>query len=210
MTRRKIVVVTGTDTDVGKTIFASCLVKALKADYWKPVQAGLEDGGDSATVAKLTGAEKSRIVPEAYRLTSPCSPHLAAYKDGLTITPKALEIPAGAKSLVVEGAGGVLVPLNGRLLLVDMLRHWNEPVVVVARTSLGTINHTLMTIEALRSRMVPLLGVAFNGDENKESELAIVKFSGVKRLGRLPWLPGLDPENLQRSFARNFDTKDFV
>lgn len=210
MSRQNILVVTATDTDVGKTVFASCLVAALEASYWKPVQAGTEDGGDSATVARLSGASARRILPEGYRLHTPCSPHLAAKLDGVTIEPDVLRLPVLKGPLVIEGAGGALVPLRDNLLLADLLSDWAVPVVVVARTSLGTINHSLLTIEALRCRNVPILGVAFNGDGNEESEAAIVRFGCVRRLGRLPKIETLDRVTLARAFAAAFDPKDFM
>src|ERR1700741_2189593 len=163
-------VVTATDTDVGKTIFSAALVQALGASYWKPVQAGLEGGTDSETVARLTGAP---TVPEAYLLNTPASPHLAAALDGVTIDPDTLAPPPCNGPLVIEGAGGPLVPLTRTTLFADIFARWQSPVIVCARTGLGTINHSLMTIEALRSRSVPILGLAFIGDPMPDSEAII-------------------------------------
>ena len=155
-----VIVVTGTDTDVGKTVFAAALAGALGARYWKPVQAGDLDHGDAARVASLSGLPAAHILSEAYRLTTPCSPHRAAAIDGVTIDRDRLTLPP-QRPLVVEGAGGALVPLDGNLLYADVFAKWAQPVVIVARTGLGTINHSLMTIEALRHRGVAILGVAF-------------------------------------------------
>lgn len=203
-------VVTGTDTGVGKTVFAAALAGHLGARYWKPVQAGLEDGGDSANVATLSGLGPRAILPEAYRLTTPCSPHQAAAIDGVTIDPARLVLPEAESPLVIEGAGGVLVPLGETLLYADVFASWGLPVVLVARTTLGTINHSLLSLEALRARGIPIAGIAFVGDENAESERVIVAIGKVRRLGRLPWLDPLDAVSLHKAFAANFDPGAFA
>lgn len=208
-THRRIVV-TGTDTDVGKTVFAAALTGALGASYWKPVQAGLDDGGDRASVARLAGIAPDRVLPEAYRLTTPCSPHRAADIDGVTIDPARLAPPACDGPLVIEGAGGALVPLTRELLYADMFARWAAPVVIVARTALGTINHSLLTIEALRHRGVAILGVAFVGDAVPDSEATICAIGRVTRLGRLPMLPDLTPATLAAAFADQFNRTDFT
>ncbi|MDB5704533.1 MAG: dethiobiotin synthase [Sphingomonas bacterium] len=208
MTGRAIVV-TGTDTDVGKTVFAAALAGALGASYWKPVQAGLENGGDAATVARLGGLSPDRILPETYRLTTPCSPDRAAEIDGVAIDPDRLTPPIVDGPLVIEGAGGVLVPLTGGLLFADLFARWQLPVVLVARTALGTINHSLLSIEALRQRGVPILGIAFTGEAAEHSEATIARIGGVKRLGRLPHLSPLDMATLRAAFAANFAVGDF-
>jgi len=204
----KTIVVTGTDTDVGKTVFAAALAAALGAHYWKPIQAGLADGTDAATAARL-GVAPERILPEAYRLATPCSPHRAAELDGIAIDPARLSLPRVAGPLVVEGAGGVLVPVTRDLLYADLFARWHEPVVLVARTALGTINHSLLAIEALRSRGVPLLGIAFNGDANEDSEATVAAIGRVRRLGRLPRLATLDAATLAPAFAAAFDPDPF-
>lgn len=206
----RAIVVTGTDTGIGKTVFASALTGALGGSYWKPVQAGLEDGSDSARVAELAGVPPERILPEAYRLNTPCSPHRAAEIDGVTIDPDRLTPPRVERPLVIEGAGGVLVPITRDLLYADLFARWRLPVVLVARTALGTINHSLLSIEALRSRGVPILGIAFVGDAVEDSEATIAAMGGVKRLGRLPRLDPLSPETLAAAFAANFDVADFA
>lgn len=202
------IVVTGTDTDVGKTIFAAALASTLGAHYWKPIQSGLDGGGDAGAVAGL-GVPADRILPEAYRLTTPCSPHLSAEIDGVEIDPERLSLPAAPSPLIVEGAGGALVPVTRRMLYADLFARWAHPVVVVARTSLGTINHSLLTIEALRARAVPILGIAFNGEANEDSEMTVSSMSGVKRLGRLPRLAQLTPETLRAAFLEGFRLEDF-
>jgi dethiobiotin synthetase len=201
------IVVTGTDTEIGKTVFAAGLAAALGATYWKPVQAGLDEGGDGDTVRRLG---VTRVLPEAYRLATPCSPHRAAAIDGVTIDPLRLALPLVDGPLVVEGAGGVLVPLADDLLYADVFARWGAPVVLVARTALGTINHSLLSIEALRSRGVPILGVAFVGDAQEDSEATIARVGGVRRLGRLGRIAPLDADTLAQAFAKGFRTEDFA
>jgi dethiobiotin synthetase len=202
------IVVTGTDTDIGKTVFAAGLTAALGARYWKPVQAGLADGSDAASVVTL-GVPADRVLPEAYRLTTPCSPHLAAEIDRVTIDPDRLALPQVDGPLVVEGAGGVMVPVTRDLIFADLFARWNTPVVLVARTGLGTINHSLLSIEALRSRGVPILGIAFVGDAVEDSEATIATLGKVRRLGRLPRLDPLNAATLAEAFAANFDLEAF-
>ncbi len=204
-----IIVVTGTDTDIGKTVFAAALARALGASYWKPVQAGTDDGTDRQRVARLGGIAPDRLLPEAYALATPCSPHRAAAIDGVTIDLDRLALPSVSGPLVVEGAGGVLVPIVGTTTFADLFARWGVPVVLVARTALGTINHSLLSIEALRARGVPVRGVAFVGDPAPDSEATIARLGGVRRLGRLPHLDPLTPETLARAFAAAFDPEDF-
>ncbi|WP_294323146.1 dethiobiotin synthase [uncultured Sphingomonas sp.] len=204
-----VIVVTGTDTDVGKTVFAAALTGALGASYWKPVQAGTDDGTDRQRVARLAGIAPDRILPEAYSLATPCSPHRAAAIDGVTIDLDRLVLPQVTGPIVVEGAGGVLVPIVGTTTFADLFTRWGQPVVLVARTALGTINHSLLSIEALRARGVPIRGVAFIGDAVPDSEDTIVRLGGVRRLGRLPFVRHLTPDTLARAFADGFDVEDF-
>jgi dethiobiotin synthetase len=196
-------VVTGTDTDIGKTVFAAGLCGFLGLRYWKPVQAGVP--GDRETVAALAGVE---TLPEAWRLKLPASPHQSAAEEGVTIDPDALMPPDG--DVVIEGAGGLMVPLTRQTLFIDVFARWRIPVILCARTALGTINHTLLSIAAIRARAIPLQGVAFIGDANLESEAIIAELGQVKRLGRLPPVKPLTRENLRAVFAANFDAKDFA
>ncbi len=204
------VVVTGTDTGVGKTVFAAALAGALDGFYWKPVQAGLQEETDSETVLRLSGLPAERILPEAYRLKTPASPHLAAKLDGVAIDPAALVLPDTIRPLVVEAAGGLLVPLTREVLYIDVIARWRAPVVLCARTTLGTINHSLLSIEALRARGIALLGIVFTGDENAETERIIVHIGRVPHLGRLPHLAPFTASSLRTSFARHFNIGDFV
>ncbi|KQM66752.1 MULTISPECIES: dethiobiotin synthase [unclassified Sphingomonas] len=204
-----VIVVTGTGTDVGKTVFAAALTAALGASYWKPVQAGTDDGTDRQRVARLAGIAADRILPEAYALATPCSPHRAAAIDGVTIDLDRLALPQVTGPLVVEGAGGVLVPIVGTTTFADLFARWWQPVVLVARTALGTINHSLLSIEALRARGVPIRGIAFIGDAVPDSEETIARLGDTKRLGRLPFVEQLTPDALARAFAAGFDVEDF-
>lgn len=196
-------IVTGTDTGIGKTVFAAGLTGALGAAYWKPVQSGLEDETDSAMVARLVPG--ARVLPEAYRLTTPCSPHEAARIDGVAIDPGQLALPRAAGPLVIEGAGGALVPYTDDLLAADLFARWGLPAIVVARTTLGTISHTLLTLEALRARSIAVAGVAFIGEEEPVAEKAIARIGGAPILGRLPFLDPLDAGTLAEAFAANID-----
>lgn len=205
------IIVTGTDTGIGKTVFAAALAGALGAHYWKPVQAGIEDDGtDAERVARLADLPRDRVLPEVYRLATPCSPHLAAEIDGVTIDPVRLALPEVDGPLVVEGAGGALVPISRGETYADQFARWHAPVVLVARTALGTINHSLLSIEALRARNVPILGVAFVGDPVEDSEATICAMGQVRRLGRLPILSALAPDTLRAAFAENFRLEDFA
>lgn len=202
----KRVIVAGTDTEIGKTVFAAGLTRALGAVYWKPVQSGLEDETDSETVRRLAALPAERILPEAYRLRTPASPHHSAKLDGVTIDPARLSPPETEKCLVIETAGGLLVPITEHFLQIEAIARWDAPVILCARTRLGTINHTLLSLEALRARRIPVLGVAFIGEGDAPAESAIIGFSGAVRLGRLPLLDPLTPERLVQAFASSFPT----
>ncbi len=203
-------VVTGTDTGVGKTVFSAALVGALGCSYWKPVQSGLDGETDSELVRRLSGASDERILPEAWCLKTPVSPHLAAEIDRVTIDPVALIPPPCSGPLVIEGAGGLMVPLTREHLFLDLIERWQLPVILCARTTLGTINHSLLSIDALRRRAVPLHGIVFIGPHNADNERTIVESSGVRRLGWLPLLAPLTRDTLQEAFAHNFHRSDFL
>jgi dethiobiotin synthetase len=186
-------------------VLAGAIAQATGAAYWKPIQAGLDEASDSERVAALG----VRTLPEAYRLATPCSPHWAAEIDGVALEDAALALP-GEPDLVVEGAGGVLVPISDDLLFADLFARWGLPVALAARTALGTINHTLLSIEALRSRGVPILGVAFIGEAIENTEATIARIGKVKRLGRLPMLDEVTADALRAAFAAHFDLRDFA
>lgn len=203
------IVVTGTDTDVGKTIFCAGLTRFLDAVYWKPVQAGLTDETDSDVVHRLSGLPRERILAERWRLRTAASPHLAAEIDGLTIDPATLNLPVSRRTLIVEGAGGLLVPLTRSTLSIDVFARWRAPVVLCARTRLGTINHTLLSLEALRRRDIRVMGVALIGDLHAENERIIAALGEVPILGRLPFLNPLTPASLAQAFAIAFRREAF-
>jgi len=208
------VIVTGTDTGVGKTVFAAALTLALQAAYWKPIQSGLEEETDAQAVRRLTGLPAGHFVPEAYRLRQALSPHRSAELDGVAIDPEKLAFPSVDGPLVVEAAGGLMVPITRSLLFIDQIARWcaevaDLNVVLCARTTLGTINHTLLSLEALRARSIDLLGVAFIGEENADSERTIAQMGRVRCLGRLPMLERLDRAGLCAAFAQNFNIEDF-
>jgi dethiobiotin synthase len=207
----KALIVTGTDTGLGKTMVCAMLMLALDGFYWKPIQSGTTDGADTQRVAALTALPPARFLPERYVLSQPLSPHRAAELDGIAIAPETLdlpEIPVG-RWLIVEGAGGALVPISRTLLQTTLFSRWQAPVIVVARTALGTINHTLMTLEALQRRAIAIAGIVFVGEAMSDTERTIVEFGGVRRLGRLPLLAAPDAASLRQAFAAGFQGSDF-
>jgi dethiobiotin synthetase len=202
-------VVTGTDTGIGKTVFSAALTDALGACYWKPIQSGLDAETDSETVSRLGQIPPRRILPEKWRLNTPASPHLAAEIDKITLHPDELSPPETTLPLIIEGVGGLLVPLTRRQLLADVFARWQLPVILCARTGLGTINHTLLSLEAMRRRLIPVLGIAFIGDAHPDTEHIVVEMGRTRRLGRLPRLDPLTPDALRQSFRANFDLTHF-
>jgi dethiobiotin synthase len=183
--------VTGTDTDVGKTVVSAWLVGRLGAYYWKPVQAGNHPETDSAIVGRLSGASPDRILPEAYVLPEPIAPHEAARRAGTTIEMAKLTLPACDGPVVVEGAGGLLVPLNDKAYVIDLASELHLPIILVARSTLGTINHTLLSLEAIRRRGLPLAGVVVNGPETPHNRAAIERYGQVEIIAEIPWLDQL-------------------
>lgn len=202
----RVIVITGTDTDIGKTIVAAGLMLCLKdALYWKPIQAGMEDATDTERVMALSGLPHERFLPEAYKLRSAASPHLAARLDDMVISPAMLKIPEVSAPLIIEGAGGVMVPLTDDFLMLDLFARWRMPVILVARTGLGTINHSLLSIEALRARNITLGGIIFSGEPHEENERIIPHISGVRSLGRLPWMPSPEHARLHLAMQAHID-----
>ena len=178
-------VITGIGTDVGKTIVSSIVAEALKASYWKPVQAGDLDQSDSIKVAGYTS--NVTILEEAYCLSEPMSPHAAAEIDGVTISLYKLKLPPVKTNFIVEGAGGLMVPLNNDgLTFADVIASWKLPTIIVSRHYLGSINHSLLTAEVLKARGINIAGFVFVGDENKATESIIIKHTGVKLIARIP------------------------
>jgi dethiobiotin synthetase len=203
-------IVTGTDTGIGKTVFAAGLTRLLDGYYFKPVQAGLEGETDSAVVKRLSGLPTDRVLSEVWRLNTPASPHLAAERDGIIIDPTALEPPALDRPLIVEGAGGLMVPLTRDVLYIDVFATWRAPVVLCARTALGTLNHTLLSLEALQRRGIPILGIALIGDAHADNERTLREMGRVPILGTLPRLDPLTPQSLSAAFSVAFARESFI
>lgn len=196
-------IVAGIGTEVGKTVIAAMLVEALQADYWKPVQSGAITDSDTRTVRELTSNPVSQFHPEAYRLTEPLSPHAAAAIDGVTIDAEQIRLPQTDNALIVELAGGLLVPLNDTTLNIDLVQRWGLPVVLVSRNYLGSINHTLLSVEALRSRQIPVAGLIFNGPTVPATESFILAYTQLPCLGRVGDEPVIN-QDVIRSYATNF------
>ena len=178
--------VTAIDTDSGKTLVSAILAEALKADYWKPIQAGFPT--DTDTVRELLSNTTSELHKETHLLKMPASPHAAAKYEGLNIQLEDFVLPQTQNDLIIEGAGGVLVPLNDQDFVIDIARQWNTPVILVSNLYLGSINHTLLTVNYLQKKAIPVKGIIFNGEANEESERIIERHSGYRVLLRLPKL----------------------
>lgn len=194
--------ITGIGTDVGKTIVSAIVTEALEADYWKPIQAGDLENSDSHKIKSFLSNKKTVIHPNSYALNTPASPHLAAEIDGITIDLNQIIEPETANHLVVEGAGGVFVPLNSKDCVIDLVQP-EYKVIVVSRHYLGSINHTLLTIEALQNRKITIAGIIFSGDENKATEEIILTKSGLKCIGRIEQEPYFD-QNVIKEYADRF------
>lgn len=202
--------ITGTDTNVGKTVLSALLVAALDAVYWKPIQTGAVEGTDRDTVMRLAEIPAAQAAPEGYIFDPPVSPHLAAEAAGVAIRLDTLRKPAAApRPLVIEGAGGILVPINDTELMLDLARRLGAPVIVASRTALGTINHTLLTMRALRSANVPVVGVVMIGPRNRDNERSIERYGEVAVIGRIPWIDALHRAALLAAFDSGFDRQYF-
>ena len=193
-------VICGTDTDVGKTVVSALFVQGLVATYWKPVQSGTEGGGDRQRVIDLLDLPEKRFHPEAYAFQAPVSPHWAAEREGRCIDPEQLKLPAIDEPLVVETAGGLMVPLTRHWLQIQQLQRWQLPVVLVARSELGTLNHTLLSLEALRRRNIPILGLVINGPSHADNPRTLHELGDVPLLCELPLLEQLNAEALARQW----------
>jgi dethiobiotin synthetase len=188
--------VTGIDTDIGKTIISAILVEALKADYWKPVQAGNTEDSDSKTVQGLISNNKSHFFEETYKFRTPASPHYAAELDGMEIDFEAFSLPDSPNNLIVEGAGGLFVPLNKDYLIIDLIQKLNLPVIMVIKHYLGSINHSLSSIYALQQRNIEVHGLIFNGGEHKPSESYILEYSKIRSLGNIPKIENISKKDI--------------
>lgn len=183
--------ITGIGTDVGKTIASAIITEALEADYWKPIQAGDVETSDSHKIKQYISNTKTQLFPNSYLLNTPASPHLAAELDGVVIDLKKIEEPITQNHLVIEGAGGLYVPLNDTDTIADLIKP-DYKVIVVSRHYLGSINHTLLTVEALKQRNIAVAGIVFNGDELPSTEDIILKKTGVTMIGRIENEPYFD------------------
>lgn len=194
--------VTGIGTDVGKTIASSIITESLQADYWKPIQAGDLDNSDSHKIERYISNDQTVIHPNSYKLNTPASPHLAAEIDGITISIEKISAPDTDNHLVIEGAGGLFVPLNNQDTIVDLIQS-DYKVVVVSRHYLGSINHTLLTIEALHNRKIAIAGIIFSGEKNDATESIILSKTGIKFIGRIEQEPYFD-QNVIKDYADQF------
>jgi dethiobiotin synthetase len=197
--------ITGISTDVGKTIASAIITESLEADYWKPIQAGDLENSDSHKIKSFLSNKKTVIHPNSYALNTPASPHLAAELDGIIIDLKKITEPKTANHLVIEGAGGIFVPLNENDCVVDLIQS-DYKVIVVSRHYLGSINHTLLTIEALQNRKIDIAGILFSGEKNKATEAIILNKTGVKYIGRIEQEPYFD-QNVIKEYADLFRDK---
>jgi dethiobiotin synthase len=189
--------ITGTDTNVGKTVVSAWLVHHLNADYWKPIQSGSEVGLDRHSIQDLVDLDDQRIHEEVYILKAFLSPHAAAKREQVNINLNHIVLPTSPRPLIVEGAGGVMVPLNDTQTMLDLMEKLALPVIIVARSGLGTLNHTCLTIAALRQRAIPLAGVILNGPQNEENKHSIVHYGKVPVLAELDWISPLTRKTLQ-------------
>jgi dethiobiotin synthetase len=199
--------VTGTDTGVGKTVLSALLCAALDAFYWKPIQTGTCEGTDRQTVGRLARLDERRSLPESYCFDPPVSPHLAASQAGRQIDLSKILLPeiSATDALVVEGAGGVMVPINKTEFMIDLIRHLGLPVLIASRSTLGTINHTLLTVAALRHASLAITGVVMIGPENSDNFRAIEKYGSLPVVGVIPQLDPLHRDTLLHTFHSRFD-----
>lgn len=197
--------ISGTDTDIGKTVVSSMLVSGLKAGYWKPIQAGRVPSTDTEFVKTITGLSNSHFYTEAFNLTEPMSPHAAAEIDKITISLNSIKLPDFQQShLIIEGAGGLMVPINNKDYVIDLIPYLRIPTLLVAKSGLGTLNHTLLSIEALRKRNIEIFGVLLVGEKHISNENAIRKYGEVDQLFSMNKLPVLSSDSLINEFKRIF------
>lgn len=189
-------VICGTDTDIGKTIISAFFVRGLNSYYWKPIQSGLEDETDSQTVSRLSNINKKKIIKEAYVFKEPVSPHWASEIDNIKIQRELLTLPIIDKPLIVETAGGLMVPLTRDFLQIEQIKDWDIPVILVCRSSLGTLNHTLLSIEALKKRDIKILGIVINGNKHLDNPRTLSQFTGLPIITEFPLVENLNSYNL--------------
>ncbi len=200
----KKIFVTGIGTDIGKTVVSAVLVEALKADYWKPVQTGSFFSRDTAEVKRVVSNSKSQFHPESYSLKQPMSPHAAAELEGVEIQMEKICLPDTKNHLIIEGAGGLMVPLNRQYFMIDLIQKFDAEVVLVVKNYLGSINHTLLSIDVLKHRGVKIMGIIINEEPHELSESIILQYSGLKLLGRIQKEGMIKKEVIQR-YAKEFE-----
>ncbi len=198
----KRIIICGTDTDVGKTIVSSFFVQGLQGIYWKPIQSGTEEGTDTKTVCKLLNLEANRYLSERYKFKAPVSPHWAAERESSFIEPNNLHLPNLDKLIIIETAGGLMVPLNRNWLQIDQLKVWGAPIILVARTGLGTLNHTLLSLEALKHRNLNVLGIVLNGPPHNDNPKTLEQFGDTKILASLPIFDEVNAKVLSREWDK--------
>ncbi len=186
--------ISGIGTDIGKTVVSAILTEALEADYWKPIQAGDLNHTDTDKVKNLVSNKNSIFHKEAYCLTQPMSPHAAAKMDEIEINLNEIKLPTTNNKLIIEGAGGLMVPINDNDLIIDFIKKIDAEVILVSQNYLGSINHTLLSIESLKARNIKIKGVIFNGDENATTEQFILSYTKVNCLGRIKQHPFINKE----------------
>lgn len=200
--------VTGTDTDIGKTFVSAILTAGLKAHYWKPIQSGVIDGTDTNFVKKASKLPNSHFHPELVALKAPLSPHEAADIEEINISEKNLIIPENLQKLdshlIVEGAGGLMVPINWEFMIIDLIKKWNLPVLLVVRSALGTLNHTLLSIEALKSKGIPVFGLVMNGPLNEGNYKSLSRLTDVPILAQIPKIENVEKANFEALFKEYF------
>ena len=189
-------VICGTDTDIGKTVISSFFVRGLNSFYWKPIQSGIESETDTQAVKRLTKLNKTKIINEAYIFRKPVSPHWAAEIDQKIVNFQLLNLPNVDGSLIVETAGGLMVPITRNYLQIDQIKKWDIPVILVCKSGLGTLNHTLLSIEALKKRSIKILGLVINGEQHFDNPKTLAEFSGLPIIAEFPYIEKIESNNL--------------
>lgn len=192
----KTIFITGNGTDIGKTIISAIITEHLEADYWKPVQSGELNNTDTMKVKSLVSNSKTVFHPEQFKLVQPLSPHASAEIDGIEIELDDFKLPSTTNHLVIEGAGGLMVPLNNKILIADLITHFKSSVIVVSRNYLGSISHTLLTIQELRSRNIPIIGIVFNGEHTPQTENFILQYTQLPLLFRVEMEEQIDKQTI--------------
>lgn len=190
-------IIAGIGTEIGKTLISSIFRQGMQADYWKPVQSGNPEEADALFIGQMTRVPEGKIWDSSYMLTQPLSPHTAAEIDGIRISLDHIQLPLTERSLIVELAGGLMVPLNESETNLDLIAHVALPVILVSKNYLGSINHTLLSYEILKAKQIPIAGIVFNGPANASGERFILQHTGLKVLLRVPELAQINPEIIQ-------------